>query len=139
MKLKQTVAIIVIVTASIVVATVPSTVHAASCGGADTAIIECGNANGENAVMWLLLTAINILAVGVGIAAVGGIVWAAIIYATAGANAGQVVKAKNIILNVVIGVVAYGLMFSLLNFLIPGGIFKPAVIALPTIIHEVQL
>jgi len=96
----------------------------------DTAIIKCDNVtvggNGvENTGVWsILLTAINILTAGVGIAAIGGIIYGAILYTSAGGSPEQVKKAITIITNVVIGIVAYALMFSGLNFLIPGGLFN---------------
>lgn len=95
----------------------------------DTAIISCDNVNvGEDGVentgLWsLLLTAINILSVGVGVVAIGGIVYASILYTSAGGSQEQVKKAMGIITNIVIGVIAYALMFAALNFLIPGGLF----------------
>ncbi len=75
--------------------------------------------------LWgVLLIAINVLTAGVGVAAVGGIVYGALLYTSAGGSPEQVKKAMGIITNVVIGVVAYALMYALLNFLIPGGIFN---------------
>jgi hypothetical protein len=74
--------------------------------------------------LWgLLLLAINILTAGVGVAAVGGIVYGSILYTTAGGSPEGVKKAREIITNVIIGIVAYALMYSLLNFIIPGGLF----------------
>lgn len=78
----------------------------------------------DNGVWGVLLLVINILTGGIAIAAVGGIVYGSILYTTAGGSPEQVKKAMGIITNVVIGVVAYALMFSGLNFLIPGGIFN---------------
>ncbi|HEY8886518.1 MAG TPA: hypothetical protein VIM31_03425 [Candidatus Microsaccharimonas sp.] len=72
----------------------------------------------------VLLLAINILTAGVGIAAIGGIIYGSILYTSAGGSPEQVKKAMQVITNVVIGVVAYALMFSGLNFLIPGGLFN---------------
>ena len=60
---------------------------------------------------------------GVGIVAVGGIVYGAILYASAADNQAQVTKALEVIRNVVIGLVAYALMYVLIEFLIPGGLF----------------
>lgn len=60
----------------------------------------------------------------VGVAAVGGVIWAGILYTSAGDKADQVKKAKTIIIDVVIGLVAYGLMFLALNWIVPGGVFK---------------
>jgi hypothetical protein len=99
-----------------------------SCAGVDTAIIKCDQKGTTGAVedsgVWgIMLLAINILTAGVGIAAVGGIVYGAILYTSAGGSQEQVKKAMGIITNVVIGVVAYAVMFSGLNFLIPGGLF----------------
>lgn len=106
----------------------PTTTMAAQCGGAQTAIIQCSQTsqgpNAQNSGIWgVLLIALNILTAGVGIAAVGGIVYGAILYTSAGDSTEQTKKAIEIIRNVVIGLVAYGLMFIGLNFLIPGGVF----------------
>lgn len=102
---------------------------AATCGGANTAIIQCDQDNSDaknlrdNGIWGILLIALNILTASVGIAAVGGIVYGAILYTTAADSTEQTKKAIEIIRNVVIGLVAYGLMFIGLNFIIPGGIF----------------
>jgi hypothetical protein len=95
----------------------------------DTEIIKCDNvdvAKGgttNNGIWSLLLTAINILSFGVGIAAVAGIVYGSILYTSAGGNSEQTKKAIEFIRNVIIGIVAYAIMFSFLNFIIPGGLF----------------
>ena len=98
------------------------------CGGVDTAIIKCNadNSGGieTNGVWALLLMAINILTAGVGIAAVGGIIYGSIMYTTAGDNEGQVKQAKEIIRNVIIGIIAYVAMYALLQFIVPGGVFS---------------
>ncbi|MGK2896578.1 MAG: hypothetical protein ACSLEY_03200, partial [Candidatus Saccharimonadales bacterium] len=77
------------------------------CGGADTAIIKCNadNSGGitNNAIWALLIMAINILTAGIGIAAVGGIIYGSMLYTTAGDNDGQVKQSKKVIRNVVIG------------------------------------
>ena len=94
----------------------------------NTAIIKCTGVTGKNVEgtgLWsILLLAINILTAGVGVAAVGGIVYGAILYTSAGGSEEQVKKAMGVIQNVVIGVVAYALMYGALNFLIPGGLFN---------------
>ena len=64
-----------------------------------------------------------VVTTGVGIAAVGVIVYAGVLYITARDNAGQVSKAKTMIMNTVIGVVAYILMWAFLQWIIPGGVF----------------
>jgi hypothetical protein len=101
----------------------------ADCGGAKTSIINCDQKGGaktaEDTGIWgLLLLILNIMTAGVGILAVGGIVYGAILYTTSSQNADQTKQAKDIIRNVVIGIVTYAGMYLLLNFLIPGGIFK---------------
>lgn len=101
----------------------------ADCGGAKTSIINCSQGNGgakaEDTGVWgILLLVLNIMTAGVGILAVGGIVYGAILYTTSSQNADQTKQAKDVIRNVVIGIIAYASMYLLLNFLIPGGIFS---------------
>ena len=71
----------------------------------------------------LLTWVLRILTAAVGIAAIGTIIYAGILYSSAGGDSGMVTKAKTLIRDTVIGIVAYGLMFVLLNFIIPGGVF----------------
>lgn len=99
------------------------------CGGVKTAIIKCdADSSGtdlENNGVWaLLVIVLNILTAGVGIFAVAGIVYGAVLYTTAEDKADQVKKATDIITNVVIGLVAFALMWAGLNFIVPGGIFN---------------
>lgn len=102
----------------------------ADCGGAATSIINCDQnskkpTSAQDTGVWgLLLFAINLMTAGIGILAVGGIVWAAILYASSSDSAEQTKKAKDIIRNVAIGIIAYAAMYLGLNFLIPGGIFS---------------
>lgn len=70
----------------------------------------------------LLIWVINILTALIGIIAVGVLVYAGIMYASAGDNSQQISSAKGMITNTVIGIVAYGLMYFALNWLIPGGL-----------------
>ena len=71
----------------------------------------------------LLKFVLKLLIAGIGIVAVGSVIYAGILYASAGDNQQQVQNAKNNIKNVAIGIVAFGLMFIALNWLIPGGVF----------------
>lgn len=130
MKIKQTILYIgitlgLIATGSTLIAPAAS---AASCGKTQTSIISCpegSETDAESSAVWqLLLMALNIMTAGIGILAVGGIVYGSILYTTAADKAEQTKKARGIITNVVIGIVAYGLMYLVLNFLIPGGIFS---------------
>jgi len=91
------------------------------CGGVGTTIIKCDN--DTNGVWGILLLIISILTAGVGIIAVAGIVFAAILWATAEDKDAQIVKAKSMLLNIVIGIIAFALLWSSLQFLVPGGVF----------------
>ncbi len=82
-----------------------------------------GNSN-SGGVWGILLFVLNILTAGVGIAAVGGFVFVAIMYTTGGDSPERIKKAKDMIVNIVIGLVAFGLMYALLQFIIPGGVFS---------------
>lgn len=105
-----------------------------SCGGVETAIINCaqpgkGDKDTEVAVedtgLWgLLILTINIMTAGVGVLAVGGFVYGGILYTTSRGNPDQVKKARSVFTNVIIGVVCFGGMFALLNFIVPGGVFN---------------
>jgi hypothetical protein len=75
-------------------------------------------------VWGILLLGINILTAGVGVVAIVGVVYGSILYTSAGGSAEQIKKAMTIFTNIVIGVVVYALMYSGLNFLIPGGLFN---------------
>ncbi len=106
-----------------------STAAAADCGSVQTSIINCTGDDGktgvENSGIWsLLLMAITILTAGVGVVALGGIVYGAVLYTSAGGNPEQVKKAIGIFTNVAIGVIAFAGMYVVLNFIIPGGIFN---------------
>lgn len=97
--------------------------------GVDTSIISCpkdtdnSGATSKTAVWSLLVTVIKILTGGVGVLAIAGVVWGAILYTTSAGSPEQVKKALEVFRNVVIGVIAYAVMFAFLNFIIPGGIF----------------
>lgn len=126
MNIKQKIVTLALALISLVA--IASPVSAASCGGMPTAIISCSQNNDgsdpkNNGVWGILLLVLNILTASVGIAAVGGIVYGSILYTTAADSAQQTEKAIEIIRNVVIGLVAYGLMYIGLNFIVPGGIF----------------
>ncbi len=100
-----------------------------TCGGVDTSIIACdaknskGGGTEDNGVWALLLIVVNIMTAGVGIIAVAGIVYGAILYTTAEDKADQVKKATDIITNVIIGLILFALMYAGLNFIVPGGVF----------------
>ena len=89
-----------------------------------TSIIQVDCSTGGNPIWGLLLMAINILTAGIGIVAIGGVIYAAILWTTAEDKNAQIVKSKETIFNVVVGLVAFALLYAFLQFLIPGGIFN---------------
>ncbi len=78
---------------------------------------------GREGIYGILGTVIKVLTYLIGVLGTVGLVISGIQYMTAGGSESQVAKAKNRIINIVIGLVAYGLMATFLNFIIPGGVF----------------
>lgn len=101
-----------------------------SCAGVKTSYFSCPDGQDhpdrlEQTDFWkFLLTTITILTSLIALIAVGGIVYGAIMYASAGDNEGQVQMAKTIIRDVILGIVVYAGMWSFAQYLIPGGIFS---------------
>ena len=93
------------------------------CGDLETSIIKC-DVDGGNPVMSILIQVINFLAVGVGIAVVGGIAWGGIVYASSNGDPGKTKQAVTIIVNAVVGLLLFIFMYALINFLVPGGLFN---------------
>lgn len=83
----------------------------------DTAILPA-----DTDISGLLNIVLVILTTGVGIAATVAFVVAGVLYMSAAGSAEQVKKAKNMIFNTVIGLLAYLLMWAFLSWLIPGGV-----------------
>lgn len=82
-----------------------------------------GEVCGSDGVFRILGIVLDVLTYGVGVLAVLGFVVVGIQYTTARDNEGQVAKAKERIGQIVIGLVIYALLYALLQFLIPGGVF----------------
>jgi hypothetical protein len=129
MKIKQKILFLVLAVGAMTTLTLAPSAVNAKCGGVDTSIINCSQTGGvkkdsQDSPIWgVLVLILKIMTGGVGILAVGGIVYGSILYASAGDKAEQTKKAISVITNVVVGLAAYGLMYVILNFLIPGGIF----------------
>lgn len=102
---------------------------AASCGtNSDgkpikTSIDYGCNSGDGNGIMQIFLVAVNFLAIGVGIAVVGGIVFGALRYSSANGNASQAQQGITYIINSVIALVLFIFMYAIINFLVPGGLF----------------
>jgi ACR3 family arsenite efflux pump ArsB len=79
--------------------------------------------NEKDNVLYVYLTAIlKFLAATVGIAVVAGVAFGGIKYSLAQGQPGKQAEAVTTIVNAVLGLILYVLMFAILNFLIPGGI-----------------
>ncbi|HMS23260.1 MAG TPA: hypothetical protein PKB09_00430 [Candidatus Saccharibacteria bacterium] len=96
-------------------------------GGAATGRFECtGDACvTDNPITKLLLTVVNFLSALIGIIVIAVIIIAGIQYTTSGGNPQQAAQAKKRIINAVTALVAFFFLFAILQWLIPGGIFKP--------------
>ncbi|MBR1795938.1 hypothetical protein IJ765_01590 [Candidatus Saccharibacteria bacterium] len=92
----------------------------------ETSIIGSGGQycddNGSG-VFRILNIVVNVLTMGVGVLGTLGIIIAGIQYLTASGNEAQMAKAKQRIIEVVIGLVVFGVMWAVLQFVIPGGVF----------------
>jgi hypothetical protein len=90
----------------------------------ETSIIKVNCAGADGQGIWDVINFIlEMLTYAVGVLAVGAIAVAGVMYATASGNDERVKKAKTMILNTVIGLLAYALLFTITNFLVPGGVF----------------
>ena len=96
---------------------------AATCGGAETAIVDCGSKTGEEAIFDIITQVIKILNFGIGILAIGGVVVGGIMYSTSGASPEGLKRAKTIWINVLIGLALYAMLVTITNFIIPVGVF----------------
>ena len=96
---------------------------AAAFGGVST-LLDWGSCSSDNEILCLVATILDWLSVGVVVAVLGGIVYGGVMYATSGGNESQAKRGIDIIRNAVIALVLYGLMYAILQFLIPGGLFS---------------
>ena len=79
--------------------------------------VETAILDGDKGITGVLKLVVDILTIGVGIFAVIAIVIVGIQYMTAGGNEEQTRKAKRRLFEIVIGIVAYVVMYALLNWL----------------------
>jgi hypothetical protein len=96
-------------------------IFAGNCGGVSTSIINCSSTD-ENALFDVLGIFLNVATYGVGAAAIIGVILAGIQYMSARDNSTQVVKAKNRLLQVVIGLIIWVFFWGVLQFILPGGL-----------------
>jgi len=93
---------------------------AGQCGEARVNLLVCGTDTGNQALNNVLKIIIMVLTILVGVAAVGGLAWAAVMYAHAEDDSGKVSEAKTLIRNVVIGILLYGFLIAIVTWLVPG-------------------
>ena len=79
---------------------------------------SCDDGKGSD-IMRILNLIVSIMTIGVGILGVLGITVVGIQYLTAGGNEEQTRKAKRRLFEIVIGLVAYVLIYALLSWLVP--------------------
>lgn len=94
-----------------------------SNGNPVSTLIKC-DTKGGNPVVSMLLQVINFLAVGVGIAVVGGIAWGGMLYASSNGDSSKAKQGITTIVNAVLGLILFMFIYALVNFLVPGGLFN---------------
>ena len=82
--------------------------------------VNCGD-SGEG-IFAILNVVLNVLTIGVGIAATAGMIFAAIRYSQARDNAESVAGAKRMIFNIIIGLAVWAVFWVFLQWLMPGGL-----------------
>lgn len=78
----------------------------------------------DNPIFFLLTQFLKFFSALVGVAVTGGIIYGGILWSTAKGNPSQTQKATAVISNAILGLILYILMFAIINFLVPGGLFK---------------
>ncbi len=83
----------------------------------------CDSSGNGGGIFLVLGIVVDILTMGVAVLATLGIIISGFQYITSSGNSQQMSKAKNRIIEIVLGLVVYGVMWAVLQWLIPGGIF----------------
>ena len=123
------ISIVILATATVGAMVFSRPALAADCMGVKTSIIDCKDSSGkdaktgEEAIYNILGMVIKIMTGVIGLVAVAAVVYGAILYGSASDNPENIKKAKEIWTNVVIGLIAFAFMVSILNFIIPGGVW----------------
>lgn len=123
MKKRNTIIVLAMICTLTTVAATAPVAMAANCGGAETAVIDCGGAEGQEAVIQIIKNVVLIMTAGVMVLAVGATVAGGIIYTTSEGSPDKIKKAREIWTNTVIGLAMFAFMVAITNFLIPGGVF----------------
>ncbi|MCL2038547.1 hypothetical protein FWG86_01415 [Candidatus Saccharibacteria bacterium] len=105
------------------VVAVPATVSGSGYDCEQGAIIQVSCDDEGGGIFGVLNLVLNVLTVGVGIAATAGVIFAALRYTQARDNTESAAGAKRMIINILIGLAAWAVFWTLLQWLLPGGIF----------------
>ena len=93
------------------------------CGGAATSVIACDGATGQAAIIEIVKMVVKIMTAGVGVLAVGAVIFGAILYTTSEGSPDKLSKARTVWINTIIGLLLFAFMVAITNFFVPGGIF----------------
>lgn len=118
----STVTLVLIGMMSIVVA--PVALAATTCNGIETSLDYHCNDYQTDSISAILMTVINFMAVGVGIAVVAGIAWGGLTYSRSGGDSAAAKEGMDTIRNAIIGLALFLGLWALANFFIPGGAFN---------------
>lgn len=88
----------------------------------------CSDGSGKEIFM-ILAMVVNIISIGIAIFAAVGIAVFGIQWLTSNGEPAKLTKAKSRLFNIVIGVILYLLLYSILEFLLPGGVLNPDTLA----------
>ena len=100
--------------------------NAATCGGTETVLLSCGE-GGSGSVNHVLLLVIDIMSIGIGILGVVGIAIFGIQLLTSGGDASKATKARKRLIEVIIGLVLYAILYGLARWLLPGNMGNVAI------------
>ncbi len=91
--------------------------------GCTAAASDKNKSGNANPISRILFTVISWLTGLVTVAAIGGVIYGGILYASAGDNAGQTQKGIMFVFNAVLGLMLWIGAYAIINFLVPGGLF----------------
>ena len=100
--------------------------NAATCGGSETILLSCEE-GGSGSVNHIILLVIDIMSIGIGILGVVGIAIFGIQLLTSGGDASKSTKARNRLIEVIIGLVLYAILYGFARWFLPGNMGNVAV------------
>lgn len=127
---RRSVLIIFALFLTLVTILMPEPAFAAKCGEVETSFdFNCKDVDPDatdihNPIFHLILVGINLMSVALGLAVAFFIIWGAMLYTSSNGEAAKAQKGISYITNAVLALVLFAAMYSVANFLIPGGIFN---------------